>query len=49
VIVFEDLHWIDTASDRLLTLLVETVAAVRVLLVLSIAPTISRRGWRDPA
>jgi len=38
VLVIEDLHWIDSASEQFLTSLIESVPALRVLLVLTYRP-----------
>jgi class 3 adenylate cyclase/DNA-binding winged helix-turn-helix (wHTH) protein/tetratricopeptide (TPR) repeat protein len=43
VIAFEDLHWIDTASEELLTSLVEHIAGVPILLLATYRP-----GYRPP-
>ena len=44
VIVFEDLHWLDEASEEFLHVLVETVARARTLLLLNYRPTY-RAPW----
>ncbi|HKO22176.1 MAG TPA: adenylate/guanylate cyclase domain-containing protein, partial [Candidatus Eisenbacteria bacterium] len=38
VLVIEDLHWIDSASERFLSLLLDTIPALRVLLVFTYRP-----------
>ncbi|HTI56379.1 MAG TPA: adenylate/guanylate cyclase domain-containing protein, partial [Verrucomicrobiae bacterium] len=38
VLVIEDLHWIDSASEQFLTTLIESVPALRVLLVFTYRP-----------
>jgi class 3 adenylate cyclase/tetratricopeptide (TPR) repeat protein len=35
VLVFEDLHWVDTSSEEYLTSLMDTVASARIMLVLT--------------
>lgn len=44
VIVFEDLHWLDEASEEFLHVLVETVARARTLLLLNYRPNY-RAPW----
>ncbi|MGH7354313.1 MAG: ATP-binding protein, partial [Candidatus Rokuibacteriota bacterium] len=46
VIVIEDLHWIDTASDELLSSLAEIVTGARILLVCTYRPGY-RPAWID--
>jgi len=43
VLVIEDLHWIDSASEQFLTTLIESVPALRVLLVFTYRP-----GYANP-
>jgi class 3 adenylate cyclase/tetratricopeptide (TPR) repeat protein len=38
IVIFEDLHWIDTETQALLNLLVEALAAVRILLLVNYRP-----------
>jgi predicted ATPase len=38
VIVFEDLHWIDTETQSLLDLLADSIAAARALLLVNYRP-----------
>ena len=44
VVIFEDLHWIDAQTQALLDLMVESVANVRVLLLLNYRPEYSTSG-----
>jgi adenylate cyclase len=44
VILFEDLHWLDEASEEFLSVLVETVARSRTLLLLNFRPSY-RAPW----
>src|SRR4029077_12399203 len=43
VLVIEDLHWIDSASEQFLTALVDSVPALRVLLIFTYRP-----GYASP-
>ena len=38
IVIFEDLHWIDTETQALLSLLVEALATVRILLLVNYRP-----------
>ena len=38
IVIFEDLHWIDTETQALLSLLVEAIATVRILLLVNYRP-----------
>jgi predicted ATPase len=44
IVVFEDLHWIDTETQALLNGLVESVPTARVLLLLNYRPEY-QHGW----
>ena len=44
IVVFEDLHWIDAATQVLLDLLVDAIANARVLLLVNYRPEY-RHGW----
>jgi class 3 adenylate cyclase/tetratricopeptide (TPR) repeat protein len=43
VVVIEDLHWIDSASEQLLSMLVDSVPSLRILLVFTYRP-----GYANP-
>jgi predicted ATPase len=45
LIVFEDLHWIDTETEAFLDCLIESLPMTRVLLLLDIAPITAIGGW----
>ena len=44
IVVFEDLHWIDTETQAMLDLLADTIANARVLLLVNYRPEY-RHGW----
>jgi tetratricopeptide (TPR) repeat protein len=46
VLIFEDLHWIDSESHSVLDGLVESLPSARILLLLSYRPEY-RHGWED--
>jgi len=46
IVIFEDLHWIDTETQALLNLLVEALAAVPILLLVNYRPEY-QHAWRS--
>jgi predicted ATPase len=44
MIIFEDLHWIDTETQALLNLMVNAIANARILLLVNFAPNIGKSG-----
>ena len=43
IVVFEDLHWVDNATQTLLDLMVETIARERILILLNYRPEYSHK------
>jgi len=48
IVIFEDLHWIDSQTQVLLDLLTDSIASVRILLLVNFAPNIDMTGVVDP-
>jgi len=46
IVVFEDLHWIDSATQELLDLMAESVAGARILMLVNYRPEYQHR-WSD--
>ena len=46
ILIFEDLHWVDSATQGLLDLLAESVAAARILMLVNYRPEYQHR-WTD--
>ncbi len=46
ILVFEDLHWVDNATQRLLDLMAESVAAARILMLVNYRPEYHHR-WSE--
>ena len=48
ILVFEDLHWVDNATQELLDLLAESVAAARILMLVNYRPEYRHRWAAQP-
>ncbi len=48
ILIFEDLHWVDTATQGLLDLLAESVTAARILLLVNYRPEYQHRWAHRP-